>query len=45
MKVRYWEKAKKELSIKDDNLKKIINKSGNEYLTKSRDPFITLFNS
>ena len=24
MKVRYWEKAKKELSIKDDNLKKLL---------------------
>ena len=45
MKVRYWEKAKKELSIKDDNLKKIINKSGNEYLSTSKDPFVTLFNS
>ena len=45
MKVSYWEEAKKELSIKDDNLKKIIDKSGNEYLTKSKDPFITLFNS
>ena len=45
MKVSYWEKAKKELSIKDDNLRKIIKKSGNEHLTKSKDPFITLFNS
>ena len=45
MKVSYWDEAKKELSIKDDNLRKIINKSGNEFLTTSKDPFITLFNS
>ncbi len=45
MKVSYWEKAKTELSLKDDNLKKIIKKSGNEYLSTSKDPFLTLFNS
>ena len=45
MKVNYWEEAKKELSIKDDILRKIINKSGNEYLSTSKDPFVTLFNS
>ena len=45
MKVKYWEEAKKELSIKDDNLRKIINMSGNEYLNTSKDPFVTLFNS
>ena len=38
-------KAKKELSIKDDNLRKIINMSGDEYLNTSKDPFVTLFNS
>ena len=45
MKVKYWEEAKKELSIKDDNLRKIINMSGDEYLNTSKDPFVTLFNS
>ena len=45
MKVNYWEEAKKELSIKDNILRKIINKSGNEYLSTSKDPFVTLFNS
>ena len=44
MKVNYWEEAKKELSIKDNILRKIINKSGNEYLSTSKDPFVTLFN-
>ena len=45
MKVKYWEEAKKEILIKDDNLRKIINMSGNEYLNTSKDPFVTLFNS
>ena len=45
MKVNYWEEAKKELSIKDDILRKIINKSETEYLSTSKDPFVTLFNS
>ena len=45
MKVKYWEEAKKDLSIKDDNLRKIINMSGDEYLNTSKDPFVTLFNS
>ena len=45
MKVKYWEEAKKELSIKDNNLRKIINMSGDEYLNTSKDPFVTLFNS
>ena len=45
MKVKYWEEAKKELSIKDDNLRKIINMSGDEYLNTYKDPFVTLFNS
>ena len=38
-------RSKKELSIKDDNLRKIINMSGDEYLNTSKDPFVTLFNS
>ena len=45
MKVSYWDKAVKDLSSKDKNLKKIILNSDDSFLETSKDPFLTLFNS
>ncbi|MBM01235.1 MAG: DNA-3-methyladenine glycosylase [Chloroflexi bacterium] len=45
MKPKYWDKATKELSLKDPILKKIISRHINKYLVPSNDPFNTLVNS
>ena len=45
MKPKYWDRAKKELSLKDPILDKIIKKNFSGMLTKSPDPFLTLVHS
>ena len=41
----YWNKATKELALKDPVLERIINKNLSGMLTKSRDPFLTILHS
>jgi len=45
MKPAYWDRATKELSLRDPILAKIINKNFTGMLTKSPDPFLTLLHS
>jgi len=41
----YWNKATRELALKDPVLERIINKNLSGMLTKSRDPFLTILHS
>ena len=41
----FWEKAKKELSIRDKKLGKIITKYPSDFLFSKSDPFYTLARS
>ena len=41
----YWNKATRELALKDPVLERIINKNLSGMLTKSQDPFLTILHS